>query len=355
MAEETKQAGIPDTNQTKKKSRYLEVAAAVVLVTGTLWIIFLFFDFSRHIKTNNAQVDCDLVAVTSRASGYVKEIRFDSYGKITTGDTLLLLDDEEFKIKVDQAAADLESAKAGLTVARQAVITSQAQEAATEAKLQGNTASLERAEKNFSRYENMFADSAVTRNQFDQVIAQWKTDQAYLEAGEKDVLASRSLTRQNIDNILVAEAAVKRKEADLEAAKLQLSYTVITAPAGGIAGERTIYKGELINVNQVILEIVLQDKKWVTANFKETQLKEMKAGQEVIIMVDALGGKTYKARVKNLSPATGAKFSMVAPDNSTGNFVKITQRVPVRVEFDDASPDLEEVKPGMNVTVKVKK
>ncbi|MCU0363272.1 MAG: HlyD family secretion protein [Bacteroidales bacterium] len=352
MTEETNK---PAGEKPKKKYRYSEIAAVILLVAGSLWIVSLFLDFSLHIKTNNAQVDADLVAVTSRVSGFIREIRFDAYNTVNKGDTLVLLDDEEFAIKVAQAAADLELARASLRVARQAVVTSESQEASAIARLQGNTASLERAEKNFRRYENMFADSAVTRNQYDQVIAQWKTDQAYLEAGEKEVLASRSAKQQNIINVGAAEASVKRKEADLNAAMLQLSYTVIVAPADGIAGERTIHTGELVNVSQVLLEMVLQNKKWVTANFKETQLSGIRAGQKAIIEVDALGGKSFNGIIRNLSPATGARFSMVAPDNSTGNFVKITQRVPVRIEFEAEGPELVEVRPGMNVTVRIKK
>ncbi|MNE44512.1 putative multidrug resistance protein EmrK [compost metagenome] len=156
-------------------------------------------------------------------------------------------------------------------------------------------------------------------------------------------------------NIESSKATIKRKEADLAAARLQLSYTKIMASSDGIIGERTIHLGELVNVNQVLAEIVIQNKKWVIANFKETQMEEIKVGQQVDIMVDALGGKTFKGKVSELSPATGAKFSMVAPDNSTGNFVKITQRIPVRIEFTDAPEKLSEIKPGMNVSVEVKK
>jgi len=206
----------------------------------------------------------------------------------------------------------------------------------------------------YKRYENMFRDSAVTRNQFDQVTAQLKSEQAYLEAMESDVSTGKSVTMQNEMNLVSAKATVKRKQADLAAAQLQLSYTKIIANADGIIGERSVHIGELANVNQVIAEIVVQNKKWVTANFKETQLEEIKTGQKVEISVDALGGKVFEGVVSNLSPATGAKFSMVAPDNSTGNFVKITQRIPVRIDF-TATPDkLAEVRPGMNVTVEIK-
>ena len=152
------------------------------------------------------------------------------------GDTLVLLDDREFLIKVAQAEADLAIAKASLASVQQAVVISKSTQEATEARLKGNQANLEKAEKNFTRFENMFRDSAVTRNQFDQVTAQLKAEQAYLEAMQSDVVTGKSVTEQNQLNIESAKATVKRREADLEAAKLQLSYTKILATADGIAG-----------------------------------------------------------------------------------------------------------------------
>lgn len=139
----------------------------------------------------------------------------------------------------------------------------------------------------------------------------------------------------------------------MDAAKLQLSYTIITAPIDGFVGERTLSVGDLVSTNQVVASIVLKQKIWVTANFKETQVEKIKVGQPVTITIDALDNKEFKGKVVGFSPATGAKFSMVEPDNSTGNFVKITQRIPVKIEFDDITKALEEVKPGMNVTVEV--
>jgi membrane fusion protein (multidrug efflux system) len=226
---------------------------------------------------------------------------------------------------------------------------------ATESRLKGNQANLEKAEKNFRRFENMYRDSAVTLNQFDQVTAQLKAEQAYLDAMQSDVVTNKSMTEQNLLNIASAKATVQRREADLEAAKLQLSYTKILATADGITGAKTIQTGEMVNVNQVLVEIVVQAGKWVDANFKETQLEKIRVGQQADILIDALGGKVFEGRVGDLSPATGAKFSMVAPDNSTGNFVKITQRIPIRIEFDATAEELAEVKPGMNVTVIIKK
>lgn len=344
-----------EKGQVKKRNLFLEVTAILFLIAGVLWMMSIFFDFSNKIKTNNAQVDADIAAVTSRIAGSIKEIRFAEYGTVHEGDTLVLIDESEFVIKVAQATADLEIAKASLASVQQAVVISASTQEATEARLKGNQANLEKAEKNFRRFENMYRDSAVTLNQFDQVTAQLKAEQAYLEAMKSDVVTNKSVTEQNLLNIESARATVQRREADLEAAKLQLSYTKILATGNGIAGAKTIHAGEMVNVNQVLVEIVLQDRKWVDANFKETQLKDISIGQHAEILIDALGGKVFEGRVGDLSPATGAKFSMVAPDNSTGNFVKITQRIPVRIEFDATAEELAEVKPGMNVTVEIKK
>jgi membrane fusion protein (multidrug efflux system) len=354
MSEEKPSPGA-EIKQEKKKNRFIEIFAILVLIAGVIWMVSIFFDFSNSIKTNNAQVDADISAVTSRVSAYIKDVRFKEYDTVHAGDTLVLLDDTEFLIKVAQAEADLDIANANLLSIEQAVVVSKSSQTSTEAKLKGNTANLEKAEKNYHRFENMYRDSAVTLNQFDQVTAQLKSEQAYLQAMESDVTTGKSVTAQNELNIESARATVKRKEADLAFAQLQLSYTKVIAPADGIVGERTIQKGELVNANQVLVEIVMQNKKWVAANFKETQLEGIKIGQKVEIMVDALGGKSFEGTVSNLSPATGAKFSMVAPDNSTGNFVKITQRIPVRIEFTDPPEKLAEVRPGMNVTVEIKK
>lgn len=344
-----------EKNPEKKKNLYIEIISIAVVIAGILWMGSIFFDFSNSIKSNNAQVDADIVAVTSHTTAFIKEIRFEEYDTVKTGDTLVLLDDAELLIKVAQAEADLEIAKANLKAIQQAIVISNSSLTSTEARLQGNTANLEKAEKNYKRFENMYKDSAVTLNQFDQVTAQLKSEQAYLLAMQSDVVTGKSVTQQNELNIESAKATVKRKEADLAFAQLQSTYTKIIATADGIVGEREIQIGELVNTNQVLVEIVKQNKKWISANFKETQLEDIKIGQAVDIKIDALGGKTFEGVVQGFSPATGAKFSMVAPDNSTGNFVKITQRIPVRIEFTVSPEQLAHVRPGMNVSVEVKK
>lgn len=341
-------------NTDKKRNTILTILSFIFLLAGAVWILSLFFDFSQYEKTNNAQVDAYMNNIAARATGFITTIKFEENQLVHQGDTLVILNDEEYKIKVKQAEADLAVAEGNLHSLQQSIVTSSSNQAATKAKLAGDFASLEKAQKDYVRFKNMYADSAVTQNQYDQVVAKLQSTEAYLKSGENELLASGSIAKQSLTNLEAAKATVARKQADLDAAKLQLSYTIITAPIDGIVGQRTLSVGDLVSTNQVVASIVLKQK-WVTANFKETQVERIKKGQEVSITVDALDDKEFKGKVVGFSPATGAKFSMVEPDNSTGNFVKITQRIPVKIVFEASSEALEELKPGMNVTVEVKR
>ncbi|MEL1254795.1 HlyD family secretion protein [Flavobacterium sp. DGU38] len=339
----------------KRRNTILSVLSFVFITAGGIWVLSLFFDFHRYETTNNAQVESYISSVTARATGHVKAINFDSHQFVHKGDTLVVLEDEEYRIKVKQAEADLAVAEGNLHSLEQSIITAVSNEAASRDKLTGDMADLDKAQKDYERFKNMYADSAVTRNQYDQVVSKLQSTKAYLNAGEKGLLASKSVTKQSHTNLESANATVARKKADLENALLQLSYTRIIAMADGYTGERTISVGELINTNQVVATLVLNQKMWVNANFKETQIGKIKMGQEATITIDALDGKEFKGKVVGFSPATGAKFSMVEPDNATGNFVKITQRIPVKIDFDASAKELAEVKPGMNVTVEIEK
>ena len=354
MSEENKSNEIALKSE-KKRNRILTILSFVFILTGGIWILSLFFDFHRYETTNNAQVESYINSVTARVTGHIVEIRFEANQFVHKGDTLVILDDKEFRIKVNQAEADLAVAEGNLHSLEQSIITAISNQGASKSKLEGDKADLDKAEKDYQRFKNMYADSAVTRNQYDQVISKLESTKAYLKAGEKELLASGSMTKQSYTNLEAARATVNRKKADLDNALLQLSYTHIVALSDGYVGERTISVGELINANQVVATLVLNQKLWVTANFKETQIEKIKQGQEVTITIDALNDKEFKGKVTGFSPATGAKFSMVEPDNSTGNFVKITQRIPVKIDFEASEKELEFVKPGMNVTVEVKK
>lgn len=354
MSEENKNNGSASKGE-KRRNTILTILSFVFILIGVIWILSLFFDFHRYETTNNAQVESYINSVAARVTGHIRVINFEANQFIHKGDTLVILDDEEFRIKVKQAEADLAVAEGNLNSLEQAIVTATSNQAASRNKLDGDRADLDKAEKDYQRFKNMYADSAVTRNQYDQVISKLESTKAYLKAGEKELLASGSITKQSYTNLEAAKATVARKKADLDNVLLQLSYTRIIALADGYVGERTISVGELITTNQIVATLVLNQKVWVTANFKETQIEKIKQGQEVTIIVDALDDREFKGKVTGFSPATGAKFSMVEPDNSTGNFVKITQRIPVKIDFEASEKQLEDVKPGMNVTVEIKK
>jgi membrane fusion protein (multidrug efflux system) len=254
----------------KRRNTILTVLSFVFLIAGALWILSLFFDFSNYETTNNAQVEAYINSVAARATGHIKEIRFEANQYIHKGDTLVILDDSEYNIKVKQAEADLAIAEGNLHSLQQTITTSASNQASGQEKLAGDLASLEKAQKDYQRFKNMYADSAVTRNQYDQVISKLKSEEAYVKASQKGLEASGSVTKQSNINLEAARATVARKKADLDAAKLQLSYTDIIAPSDGYVGERNLSIGELINANQTIATIVLNQKLWISANFKET-------------------------------------------------------------------------------------
>jgi len=264
-------------NTDKKRNTILTVLSFIFLLAGGLWILSLFFDFSRYETTNNAQVDAYMNNIAARATGHITAIKFEANQFVNQGDTLVILNDEEYSIKVKQSEADLAIVEGNLHSLEQTIVTSTSNQAASKAKLAGDLASLEKAEKDYQRFKNMYGDSAVTENQYDQVVSKLKSTQAYLKAGENELLASGSVAKQSLTNLEAAKATVARKQADLEAAKLQLSYTVITAPVDGFVGERNLSVGDLVSTNQVVASIVLKQK-WVTANFKETQIERIKQG-----------------------------------------------------------------------------
>lgn len=252
----------------KKRNTILTILSFVFLLAGAIWIVSLFFDFSRYETTNNAQVESYINNIAARATGHIVAIKFEANQFVHQGDTLVILDDEEYQIKVKQAEADLAVAEGNLHSLEQAAITSISNQAATKAKLEGDKASLEKAQKDYQRFKKMYADSAVTLNQYDQSLAKLQSSEAYIIAGENEVKASSSVAQQSKTNIEASQATVARKRADLDAAKLQLSYTIITAPIDGFVGERTLSVGDLVSTNQVVASIVLKQKIWVTANFK---------------------------------------------------------------------------------------
>lgn len=338
-------------HHTKKIISYI-VTLAVILV-AVVWVASKFIHFGNVEFTDNAQVQRQIVPVNSRVQGYIKEIRFKEYQPVKKGDTLIVIDDADMRLRVAQARADYQNAMAGRTVADHSVGVASANVAVSEASIAEAKVLMDNAAVDLERYRKLLAKDAVTRQQFDGAETDYKAKKARYEMLARQRSATSSVVAETRQRIAQTEAGIELTKALLETAELNLSYTVITAPCDGYTSRKEVQVGQLVQPGQTLLDIVDATDVWVTANFKETQLKHIHVGSEAEIEVDAIPGKTFHGKVVALSTATGAALSLIPQDNSAGNFVKVRQRIPVRIELTDTA-DLSLLRAGMNVECEVK-
>ena len=363
---------VAKNEQKKKKSNIAKLINLVVLVMvlgGLFWVVKSYFNFGNDKYTNAAQVESFINPINTRVSAYIKEIRFVEHQPVKKGDTLLILDNREILTQVGQAEAAYMAALASKNVTSQSVNTASnnvntvgANVQAAIAGIKAAKARLWNAEQNFKRYQNLLKDEAVTRQQFDQIKTEYEAQKAQLEvqiAQLQSVVNTKSSSELTVNEVKsrlgMNDAEIKRAENALEMAKLNLSYTVITAPHDGIMGRRSVNVGQLLNPSQQVATIVDINNVWITANYRENQMENVKIGGLAKVTVDALGGKEFEGKITAISGATGARYSAVPVDNSTGNFVKVQQRIPVRIEFTDKNKieDLKQLRAGMNVQVTI--
>ncbi len=338
-------------HRTKKILSYI-ITLAVIIVAG-LWVASKFIHFGNVEFTDNAQVQRQIVPVNSRVQGYIKEIRFKEYEPVKKGDTLVIIDDADMRLRVAQANADYQNAIAGRTVADRSVGVASANEAVSEASIAEAKVLMENAAVDLERYRKLLEKDAVTRQQYDGAETDYKAKKARYEMLARQRSATSSVVAETRQRIAQNDAGIELAKALLETAELNLSYTVITAPCDGYASRKEIQIGQLVQPGQTLLDIVDGSDVWITANYKETQLVHIRPGSEVEIKVDAIPDKTFTGKVVSLSSATGAALSLLPQDNSAGNFVKVRQRIPVRIELTD-NADLNLLRAGMNVECEVK-
>lgn len=322
---------------------------------GFAWIGYKFIGFTSSTYTDNAQVYQRLVPVNSRVQGFVKEVYFDDYVKVCKGDTLALVEDTDFRLRLAQAQAHLKNALSGKDAAVTAASTSVNDITVTDAALAEVEALLANAKRDFDRYAILLRQEAVTRQQYDAVETGYlalkaKRDMLMRQKGSTGLVA-----RQQSHRVGQNEAEIGAARAAVELAELHLSYTVITAPCDGYTSRRSIQPGQLLQPGQTIVSVVDTDDTYVIANYKETQTARMRVGDTVSIEVDAVPGVRYQGVIETISNATGSRYSPIPQDNSTGNFVKVEQRIPVKIRFarDTPQQDIERLRAGMNVECKV--
>jgi membrane fusion protein (multidrug efflux system) len=271
------------------------------------------------------------------------------------------------QIQVEQAQAALAAAKSNLSVANATTSYSKANVATYEANVSTANAQIEaakvtlrRATQDYDRYANLIKDHTITQQQFEQAEAAKQSAERQLQvltdqknAALRQTNAATSQSNATGQQVSVANATIQQRQADLDNAMLNLSYTVIIAPEDGRLSKVNVQIGQFLQTGQSLFNIVLDTNPWIVANFKETQLEKMREGQKVIIHVDAWPGHDIEAKVSSFSPATGSRFALLPPDNASGNFVKVVQRLPVKIELTGNDPLVKNLRPGMNVNVDV--
>lgn len=323
----------------------------LVLAIGIGWTFGRFIHWGNVEFTDNAQVKQHLTPVNTRVQGFIKRICFDEYQRVKKGDTLVIIEDTEYRLKVAQAEADYQSALAGKTAMHTTINTTQNNILVTDAAIEEQRVRLQNAEADFKRYEGLLKEEAVTPQQFDRVKTDYEATKARYEQLLRQKQSTSLVKQEQTQRLDQNESAIKLAEAELELARLNLSYTVILATADGVTGRKEIHEGELVQQGQTLVTLVDGTEKWVIANYKETQTTRMQKGQLVDIQVDALPGVAFEGRISSISDATGSFYSLIPQDNSAGNFVKVEQRIPVRIEFtaSNRAEDLERLRAGMNV------
>ncbi len=354
--------------QPKKRSKAFVIILILLIVAGAWFGISHYIYAQHHETTDDAQVTTNISPVIPRVSGYVTDVHVSDNQRVKKGDTLIKLDDRDLRIKLEQAEAALATARANLTAAHATstaassnIGTTRAALGTLDAQIAQAKVSVWRATQDYNRYDNLIKDHSITQQQYEQALAAKETAQGQLDAlqaqrrqAESQVTATSSQSGATSQQIGVASTVIKQRQADVDNAKLELSYAVITAPADGLVSKVNIQAGQFLNAGQSLFSIVLDQNLWVVANFKETQLNKMRVGQRVKIEVDAYPGHEFDAKVTSFAAATGASFALLPPDNASGNFVKVVQRVPVKIEFTNTNdPFIKQLRAGMNVDVEV--
>jgi membrane fusion protein, multidrug efflux system len=352
---------LPDADVTpgsRRRMLRLALLAAAVLALAVLGVRRWLHGRS-HVSTDNAQVDGHITPISPKVQAFVSQVRVEDNQRVREGDTLVVLDQRDLQVRLAQAEADLAAAQAQSGgggrpgQARAQTDASRATAAGVSASVASAEAEFRRASADLERYRNLAAQKIIAAQQLDQAQAAYAAAGAGLEAARRQAAAAGSQVAASSAAERGADARLAAARSEVENARLQLGYTVITAPAGGIVARRRVEPGELVQVGQSLMSIVPEEDVWVTANLKETQLRDVNVGDPVEFSVDAYSKVTFHGTVESVSPATGARFALLPPDNATGNFTKVVQRVPVRIKVDGPIDEAHPLRPGMSVEVDI--
>lgn len=342
-----------EENKERKNKKVIPVMIVLVLVV----LIFAGFNryryYERYVETDDAQVDGDLVAVIARVGGFIERLNFEDNQRVSKGQLLVQIDSSEYIINLNRAQSDKETTESKIYVSNSQIATSKLTAKELTSMIAETKAKLWQANEEYKRYTELVHSNAVTQQVFDKV----KVDKEVAEASYEAALGKYNTSLSEIDNYKSQQHVIynniKQQEVGIDQAKIQLSYTKINAPVSGIVTRKKALSGQMVQSGQTLFSIVDENNIFVTANFKETQLKNIKAGQKVTIHIDAYPDQPIEGTIHNFASTTGAKTALLPPDNATGNFVKVVQRVPVKIKINRKSSIYKLLRPGMNVGVSV--
>ncbi len=335
------------------------VGVGIALIVGLIWGVKRFTYGRAHVSTDNAQVDGHIVPILAKVGGYVKSVDVEDNQVVTGGETVVVIDQAELLVKLAETEADLAAARAtagsdgevGQVEAEASA--ARARREALESRLASAQSSADKAAKDLARVQELADKQIASSQQLDAAQAAATAAQSNVTASERDVMAARAAEKSASAAGRGADARLAKAQAAIDRAKLDLSYAKIAAPVSGTVSRTQVEVGQLVQPGQPLGAVVSDSTVWVTANLKETQLADVQVGQTVDFDVDAYPGCSARGTVESLSPATGSKFALLPPDNATGNFTKVVQRVPVRVAITDGCGDDRPLRPGMSVGVHI--
>jgi membrane fusion protein (multidrug efflux system) len=349
------------------KNKRIKIIATVASVIIAI-VLYVWISAMGHQKTDNAQIDATITPVRAIVQGFVVKVNFTDNQMVKKGDVLIEIDNKDYIAKVTQAEAALESAKAQLEIAKSGATTADMNAAASSLNSQAAKDNIATAqarytknEKEMNRIDKMLKDGASTQQQYESIKAEFETSKAQLdmlkkqyEASSSQASGAQSQAEGQKSQIVLAQAMVKQREAELQLAQTQFDNTLIKAPFDGIISKKSIEVGQYLQVGVPVCSAVDYTNLWVSANFKETQIEEMRPEQLVDIKIDAFPHAHIQGKLQSFGGATGAKFSLLPPDNATGNFVKITQRVPVKILITEYPKELTGLLlPGLSAAVDI--
>lgn len=325
------------------------------LIGGFAYVCSRFLHLGNVEFTDNAQVKQHITPVNTRVQGFIKRICFNDFQTVKKGDTLVVIEDAEFRLHLAEAEADLSNAIAGRSVTSSGIQTTENNLSVNDASIAEAKAQMENAWCELQRYEALLKSDAVTHQQYDNVKTTYMTAKARYEQVSRMKQSTSLAKTEQTHRLSQNNATIEVARAAVDLARLNLSYTVIVATCDGVTGRKEIHEGQLVQPGQTMVDIVDSSDLWVVANYREKQLKNIQVGAEVEMTADAVPNTKYSGIVESISDATGAAFSMIPQDNATGNFVKVEQRVPVRIRFRGNSHEaMQKLRAGLNVECKVK-